>query len=86
MRVSLSRPISFAARSPAGDEQRRLLPADRDHRHDRDVALEREPDEALAAAELDLVAVPAGPERLVVAAGVDEHGRAEVERGARVVV
>src|SRR5215210_3392077 len=59
---------------PAREEEGGLLPADGHHRHDRDVLLQREADEPPAAAELDLVAVPAGPERLVVAARIDEHG------------
>ena len=68
----------------AREEQRGLLAADRDERDDRHVLLEREPDEALAAAEVDLVAAPSvGPVDLVVAARVDQQRGAGVERLVR---
>ena len=69
----------------AGEEQRRLLAADRDDRDDRHILLERQADEALAAVEVDAVALPARPVDLVVAARVDEQGGAGLERLAGVV-
>ena len=57
----------------AAEEERRLLAADRDHRDDRDLLSQRQPDEPLAAAEVDLGRLPAGTVHLVIAAGIDQH-------------
>src|SRR4051794_41273239 len=51
------------------EEERGLLAADGDDGHDRHVLLEREPQEALAPAEVDAPALPDRPVDLVVAAG-----------------
>src|SRR6185503_10529970 len=70
----------------AREEERRLLAADGHDRHDRHALVEREPQEALAAAEVDAAALPDRAVDLVVAAGVDEHGRARSERLAGVLL
>ncbi len=64
----------------AAEEERRLLAAGGYHRHQRHVLVEREPDETLAAAEVDLARVPCRAVDLVVAARVDEQRRARAER------
>jgi hypothetical protein len=67
-------------RLAAAEEEGGLLAPDGDDRDDRDVMLEREADEAAAPGELDAAAVPARAMDLVVAAGVDEQGRARAQR------
>ena len=73
-----------SALSPAGllggalasrEEQRGLLAADRNDGDDGHALLERELDEPLAPAELDLVRMPGRAKRLVVAARIHEDGR-----------
>ena len=49
-------------------EQRRLLAADRHHRHDRDVQFQREPDEPRPVGEVDVCGVPGRSVGLMVAA------------------
>ena len=57
----------------AGEKQRGLLPARGHDRHDRYVLLERQPDETLAAIEVDPVSLPARAVHLIVAARVNEQ-------------
>src|SRR4051794_21433289 len=70
----------------AGEEERGLLAADRDDGDDRYARVEREPEEALAPAEVDAATLPRRAVDLVVAAGVHEHGGAGAQRLAGVLV
>ena len=70
----------------AGEEQRRLLTADRNERDHRHVVVESQPDPALATIEVDLGRVPGGAVNLVVAARIHEQSRPRLERRARVLV
>ena len=84
-RSVLSSRSALREAAAAAEEQRGLLAADRDDRDDAHAELAREPDEALAAAEVDLGGLPARAVALVVAARVDEQRRATFERAAHVV-
>ena len=78
-----STPSELRQPGAAAEEERRLLAADGDDRDDRHAGVERQPDEALAAGEVDPVALPGGPVHLPVAAREDEHRGAGLERLAR---
>ena len=74
------------ARSAARDRGTGPLPAaDGDNRDDRDLVREGEPDEAGPVGEVDAVRFPARPERLAVAAGLNQTSSATPRLSARKV-
>src|ERR1700694_1229849 len=73
-------PQDLAEPLAVAEEDAGLMAADVGDRDQRDSVLQSRTDESHAAGELDLVALPPGPEGLDVGAGIEQHGSAPAER------
>ena len=78
--------IRRASELPRATTNKRIMRADGDDRHDGHAPLERRMNEAGTVAELDLAAVAVGAERLVRAAGIDEHAVILIEHAVEVAL